>query len=453
MFTNRMPIHHVPPHLSIRLLILSALFCTAIQAFSSGAVPVYFHINRPEAHSVYVVGEFNDWSQTSLPLEQDANGVWTAKRYVPPGIYAYKIIVDGEWILDPSASETLELDGAINSKLEAKEAVVEKVEGHSSTPETAPVYRIWTAASGSTLEAKLERSESSYVVLQKKGGGQFKIGLSALSQQDQEFIKKASSQEQPSSLVFADGRVRLGEYILPTDVLNRIQVPCNQEAWHQAHKISSMLKNGTSAISFPNGETAEMGILLPKGFNPSRTWPILIVNAPGGFSNVGHLECCFMTAADCNYVAIAVDGPGDDRWAKAGTALAFLKAHWPGSENWPIACAGFSGGAKMSGLLGAVATKLGYRCIGVWMGGCNEDYASSALQELNAKDYRRTPMYLASGTVDDIATPEHHQRVFKSLENSGFKTIRVEIYEGGHHPVPQKKVQEGLLWFRELAGL
>jgi Glycogen recognition site of AMP-activated protein kinase len=453
MSTNQTSIHLVPPRLSIGLLILCTLCCTAIPAVSSGAVPVYFQINLPEAQSVYVVGEFNDWSQTRFPLKQAADGVWTGKRYVPSGIHAYKLIVDGEWMLDPSASDTIDMDGVINSKLEAKKAVVEKVDLHRPAPQTAPAYRTWTAASGTTLEATLERTEVNHVVLQKKDGERVKIGLRYLSKQDQQFIKDTPPQGKSSSLVLADGRVRLGEYILPTDVLNRLEVPCDQEAWRQAKKISNRLKNRTSVIRFPKGETAEMGILLPRGFDPSHPWPILIVNAPGSFSNVGHLECCFMAAADCNYVAIAVDGPGEDRWTQAGTALAYLKQHWPESENWPIACAGFSGGAKVSGLLGATATKLGYRCIGVWMGGCNEDYASSGLQKLNAKAYRRTPMYLASGTVDDIATPEHHQGVYTSLDKSGFKTIRLESYEGGHHPVPQKKVQEGLLWFRELAGL
>ncbi|HWZ27692.1 MAG TPA: isoamylase early set domain-containing protein [Gemmatimonadales bacterium] len=59
----------------------------------------------PEAHSVAVVGAFNDWRPEATPLaDDDHDGVWDARVILPAGQHEYMFVVDGErWVSDPLA--------------------------------------------------------------------------------------------------------------------------------------------------------------------------------------------------------------------------------------------------------------------------------------------------------------------------------------------------------------
>lgn len=59
----------------------------------------------PEAHSVAVVGAFNDWQPEATPLsDDDHDGVWNARVILPAGQHEYMFVVDGErWVADPLA--------------------------------------------------------------------------------------------------------------------------------------------------------------------------------------------------------------------------------------------------------------------------------------------------------------------------------------------------------------
>jgi hypothetical protein len=50
---------------------------------------------------VYLAGSFNNWSTLQTPMQWSDSG-WISKLPLSPGKYAYKYIVDGSWILDPS---------------------------------------------------------------------------------------------------------------------------------------------------------------------------------------------------------------------------------------------------------------------------------------------------------------------------------------------------------------
>jgi 1,4-alpha-glucan branching enzyme len=61
-----------------------------------------FELPAPHAKSVYLAGQFNDWSTSANPLKLDAKtGLWKASVKLAPGRYLYKFIVDGEWWSDP----------------------------------------------------------------------------------------------------------------------------------------------------------------------------------------------------------------------------------------------------------------------------------------------------------------------------------------------------------------
>lgn len=56
---------------------------------------------RSSAKQVILSGSFNDWHEQELKMVRKGDD-WTIKMNIPPGIYEYKFIVDGEWITDPS---------------------------------------------------------------------------------------------------------------------------------------------------------------------------------------------------------------------------------------------------------------------------------------------------------------------------------------------------------------
>lgn len=65
---------------------------------------VTFHYQPPTAgtHTVFVAGDFNQWSPQSIPLIP-TDGIYEATVFLLPGKYAYKLIVDGVWQTDPKA--------------------------------------------------------------------------------------------------------------------------------------------------------------------------------------------------------------------------------------------------------------------------------------------------------------------------------------------------------------
>ncbi len=56
------------------------------------------------ADSVYVVGDFNGWDMTALPMQQDAQGQWKATIEVEAGgVYQFRYLCDGDWLNDNQA--------------------------------------------------------------------------------------------------------------------------------------------------------------------------------------------------------------------------------------------------------------------------------------------------------------------------------------------------------------
>ncbi|HTI06339.1 MAG TPA: hypothetical protein VL549_13595 [Gemmatimonadales bacterium] len=69
----------------------------------AGETPFQFVLVAPQAASVSLVGDFNDWDPNRAPM-QVAHGVWAAVVQLPPGRYRYAFLVNGvEWRSDPTA--------------------------------------------------------------------------------------------------------------------------------------------------------------------------------------------------------------------------------------------------------------------------------------------------------------------------------------------------------------
>lgn len=63
---------------------------------------VGFSLSAPTAADVKILGDFNQWNETSL--EKDDSGTFRISMTLPEGTYAYGFLVDGkEWVTDPTA--------------------------------------------------------------------------------------------------------------------------------------------------------------------------------------------------------------------------------------------------------------------------------------------------------------------------------------------------------------
>jgi 1,4-alpha-glucan branching enzyme len=63
---------------------------------------------NPAAKQVCVAGSFNEWQPDKTPLKQKGNGRWVGDLTVTPGRHEYLFVVDGQWLPDPNAKESVQ---------------------------------------------------------------------------------------------------------------------------------------------------------------------------------------------------------------------------------------------------------------------------------------------------------------------------------------------------------
>ena len=211
----------------------------------------------------------------------------------------------------------------------------------------------------------------------------------------------------------------------------------------------------------PRPEAGRAVLTFPVGFDPARSWPILIVTSTSDFNRTSPMDAQWYRgpALAAGWVLFASDAlirPRVDstqwRLAILAAALESMRKQWPQSAKWPVAFGGFSGGAKRSAVLGAMLAKTGsVKTVGFYLSGINEDRLSEAYKDYKpGGDFLEIPIWLSSGQSDNVAKPQDHNRVKASLERTGFKHVRLEHFSGGHQ-VNKDEVGRALRWFREVA--
>jgi hypothetical protein len=212
----------------------------------------------------------------------------------------------------------------------------------------------------------------------------------------------------------------------------------------------------------PRPTTGHALISFPKGFDPARTWPVLIVISTSDYHRTNAMDAPFYQEAGIaeGWIVLAADatiGPREDseawRVALLGAALQMMHKDWPQSARWPVAFAGLSGGAKRSGFLAAMLSSTNpVKISGFFLAGINDDRISVAYKTYHPPPgFLNIPIWLSSGTGDSIAPPFKNEHVRASLVNTGFKHVRVESFAGGHEVDPAQ-VRLALRWFRQLGN-
>jgi hypothetical protein len=70
-------------------------------------VKIFFYY--PPARTVTVTGDFNDWDAVGVPMKAVGKpGLWETELRLPPGVYSYNFIVDGELLIpDPNSTNQM----------------------------------------------------------------------------------------------------------------------------------------------------------------------------------------------------------------------------------------------------------------------------------------------------------------------------------------------------------
>jgi hypothetical protein len=197
-------------------------------------------------------------------------------------------------------------------------------------------------------------------------------------------------------------------------------------------------------------------LAVPPGFDPRKTWPVLVVFSTSDFQreNRGDIPFYVREALSEGWLVLAADGPERPRddstgWRAAMTlaALDALHRSFPGSNNWPVACAGISGGAKRACLIAPLLAIKGNRVAGIYLAGVNEDLLNEGVRKFHpGPNFFSTKVFITSGRSDKIATPAQTERVWRSMQTAGFRQVRLETFPEGHN-VKRPLTREALRWF------
>lgn len=210
----------------------------------------------------------------------------------------------------------------------------------------------------------------------------------------------------------------------------------------------------------PRPTTGRALLMFPKGFNPARPWPILIVTSTSDNDRTSPMDAPWYRDAAMKegWIVLTTDAtirPRADstawRFAMLAAALQTIRHDWPQSAQWPIALAGFSGGAKTTGDLGPMLAKSDpVRICGLLLIGINSDRLSAGYKSFQpASGFLGTPVWISGGASDRVAPPASEELVYYSLKRTGFQQVRLEQFSGGH-AVNSAEVQRALHWFREV---
>jgi len=198
----------------------------------------------------------------------------------------------------------------------------------------------------------------------------------------------------------------------------------------------------------------------PVNFDPTKSWPILIICSTSDFKRQNRddlVQFYQRVGLAEGWVLLAGDGPQHARndtaaWRLAMTLAAIDALHrsFAGSEKWPTACAGFSGGAKGAGSIAPVLARNGCRITGLYLTGVNQDYLSPGYARAQpGAAFLSTPIYVSAGHDDRVATLEQQYDVAGSIKRTGFQRVRIGTFRGAHE-VNDAQTSIALRWFREL---
>ena len=326
--------------------------------------------------------------------------------------------------------------------------------------------RTWTNQDGVEIEAELVAVDGDKVVLNMEGK-EYPVPLASLSEEDQAFAKEevVRLQEKRQS----EARKFMGQELTPgqTHVFDFDLSPENQalaeegvKGWKGSFAARYSRQWLQDMGQTPKTETIRFFLGVPNNFNPSKRTPVFVQWTTSDIKS--HVKGAPVYWNECNrkgWLLVSVEGAPDSKelWTNsvflAGIKEFFeqLHAKYPGSNEWPVATGGFSGGAKICQWMGGLMQELeGASVVGYWIGGCNEARFDYAIEDLDVskKAYKKAKAHISSGESDQLVKPHHRARMEDGCDDVNFREVRSEIYAGGHS-MNNQQFGEALDWFLE----
>ena len=72
---------------------------------ASSTKKITFSVNFPGAREVIMTGDFTAWARDRIRLTAAANNQWSTTLELKPGEYQYRLLVDGQWKDNPTATK------------------------------------------------------------------------------------------------------------------------------------------------------------------------------------------------------------------------------------------------------------------------------------------------------------------------------------------------------------
>jgi 1,4-alpha-glucan branching enzyme len=66
---------------------------------------VILNFKAPNAKTVLLMGDFNQWNEKKHPMKKGPDGIWEKIIVLQPGRYEYRFLVDGRWENDPGNNQ------------------------------------------------------------------------------------------------------------------------------------------------------------------------------------------------------------------------------------------------------------------------------------------------------------------------------------------------------------
>lgn len=409
------------------------LFLLLLPFHLFGGNAVQLKLDQPQASSVLFASEYNNWDPVAM--QRSDQGLWSIEVKLEPGEYAYKFIVDEEWILDPVNPEQKIVDGVPNSKL--------IVRGQTQAIEHAPISEVplrdWKdSISGRTIQARLVGVEGR-VALLEMDGQTYRVRMERLRPSDQAYIKDwlernltpvvANSAPDPMRLPDGATLVRGQAHILTV------------EATREDRELAETKGRGNLSTF----QTVKIVVAVPSNFDPNVATPIFIADDTTGGQNAWRAQGYAPSGMAAGYIVLGAH-PGEiesdigltywnARGASARRALIELEKMWPQSKEWPLYYGGFSGGGKNCfATAGFIAEHIDRYPAGFYLSGTNNSPVEKVFENYRFRKskFRDAAIYLTNGTNDSIASPRAGELVARLLDRVGFDEIRTETFEGGH---------------------
>ncbi len=333
---------------------------------------------------------------------------------------------------------------------------------------TAPA-RSWTTITGEHFEAEFVRVEGANGIFTVKEKD-YPYPLNRLSAPDRLLIGRSVRQQTAVATPAA-------EDALTTPVPDASLAPATEKSAGAIELAGQPLKPGGSVeIELPIVDPAALRevrqaygkpsskekvlLAVPDDFDPAhKMYPLLIVSATadGAASSIGTAFQYVKTALAKGFVVLAIDGefgkptagdPPSFRWALVAAGRDALEKEWPGAKKWPVATAGVSGGGGYASFQALKLLQERANVIGLFLAVSphNPTKFTSHVSSVPSAPLHQLPIFISAGDKDPTATPEITERSYKALVKDGFKNVRFEHFDGGHH-LYQPHLEAALDWF------